>query len=214
MSRRSTIVTWTIWILLTTAATVVMVRGHGTFDQVHVVLVYLLLVLGASASGGRTLGVTLACAGFVLIDYYFQPPYGQIGIGKPLDWVALIAFLLTAVVSTQLLARAQMEAEEARRRATEVSSLARLGSETLSAGRAEDALVRIADVIRSTLGVHECAIIAWDPERGFLRATRDVDPPVNETEEPLLRAVVERGALGWVRDAERITFAPAQMPLM
>jgi len=213
MSRRSTIVTWIIWILLTTAATVVMAHGHGAFDQVHVVLVYLLLVLGASASGGRALGVSIACAGFVLIDYYFQPPYGQIGIGKPLDWVALIAFLLTAVVSTQLLARAQMEAEEARRRATEVSSLARLGSETLSAGRAEDALARIADVIRSTLGVRECAIVAWDPERGFRRPTRDSDSPVDALEEPLLRAVVERGALGWVRDGDRVSFAPAQMPL-
>jgi two-component system sensor histidine kinase KdpD len=212
MSRRSTIVTWTGWILLTIVATAAMVHGRGAFDQVHVVLVYLLLVLGASASGGRALGVTIACAGFVLIDYFFQPPYGQIGIGKPLDWVALIAFLVTAVVSTQLLARAQMEAEEARRRATEVSSLARLGSETLSAGRAEDALARVADVIRSTLGVHECAIIAWDPERGFRR--RDPDPPLDAAEQPILRAVIERGALGWVRAGGDVAFAPPQMPLM
>ena len=57
---------------------------------------YLLIVLFASASSGRALGITLACAGFVLIDYYFQPPYGQVAVGKPLDWLALIAFLVTA----------------------------------------------------------------------------------------------------------------------
>src|SRR6185295_10641871 len=57
------------------------------------------------------------------------------------------------------LARAQTEAEEARRRAIEVASLARLGSETLSAGRAEDALARIAEVIRATLMMSECAIV-------------------------------------------------------
>ncbi|MFI5230220.1 MAG: ATP-binding protein, partial [Gemmatimonadales bacterium] len=128
-------------------------------DQVHVVLVYLLIILGASASAGRLVGISLACAGFVLIDYFFQPPYGEFGVGKPIDWLALTAFLVTALVSTQLLARAQAEAEEARRRAVEVASLARLGSETLSAGRAEDALARIAGVIRSTLGMAECTIV-------------------------------------------------------
>ena len=159
MSRRKTILVWSGWIAATIVATILMIDARGAFDQVHVVLVYLLVVLGASASGGRLLGVSIACAGFVLIDYFFQPPYGEIGVGKPLDWLALVAFLVTALVSTQLLARAQAEAEEARRRAVEVASLARLGSETLSAGRAEDALARIAEVIRSTLGMAECTIV-------------------------------------------------------
>ena len=163
MSRRKSALVWTGWIATTILATVFMAEARGAFDQVHVVLVYLLLVLGASASGGRVLGVSLACAGFVLIDYFFQPPYGEFGVGKPLDWLALTAFLVTALVSTQLLARAQAEAEEARRRAIEVESLARLGSETLSAGRAEDALARIAGVIRSTLGMAECTIVPVEP---------------------------------------------------
>jgi two-component system, OmpR family, sensor histidine kinase KdpD len=163
VSRRKSALVWAGWIATTILATVFMANARGAFDQVHVVLVYLLLVLGASASGGRVLGVSLACAGFVLIDYFFQPPFGEFGVGKPLDWLALTAFLVTALVSTQLLARAQAQAEEARRRAIEVESLARLGSETLSAGRAEDALARIADVIRSTLGMAECTIVPVEP---------------------------------------------------
>jgi two-component system sensor histidine kinase KdpD len=159
MARRGTAFIWSGWIVATILATVLMANARGAFDQVHVVLVYLLIILGASASAGRVLGVSLACAGFVLIDYFFQPPYGEFGVGKPIDWLALAAFLVTALVSTQLLARAQAEAEEARRRAVEVASLARLGSETLSAGRAEDALTRIAGVIRSTLGMAECTIV-------------------------------------------------------
>jgi two-component system, OmpR family, sensor histidine kinase KdpD len=158
MSRRRILVGWAAWLAVTALATFVMVAMRASFDQVHVVLVYVLIVLLASASTGRALGFTLAVLGFVLIDYYFQPPYGDWAVGKPLDWAALGAFLVTALVATQLLARAQAEAEESRRRAIEVESFAKLGSETLSAGRAEDALQKIAGVIRTTLGTSQCSI--------------------------------------------------------
>jgi two-component system sensor histidine kinase KdpD len=161
MVRRREVLTWAVWIGLMAASTAMMVHVRSQIDQVHVVLVYLLLILGASTSGGRLLAFPLACAGFLLIDYYFQKPYGEMS-GKPLDWLALASFLLTAGVATHLLVRAQTEAEEAERRTVEVASLARLGSETLSAGRAEDALARIAEVIRATLGMSECRIVASD----------------------------------------------------
>jgi two-component system sensor histidine kinase KdpD len=168
---RRDVAAWIGWILLMVIATIVMVYVRDLIDQVHVVLVYLLLILGASTSGGRLLAIPLACAGFLLIDYYFQQPYGDFTGGKPLDWVALASFLLTAVVATQLLARAQSEAEEAERRAVEIASLARLGSETLSAGRAEDALLRISEVIRTTLHMAECSIVPSqdDAERDVAR---------------------------------------------
>jgi two-component system sensor histidine kinase KdpD len=158
MPRRRTLAHWLGWLAVTALATAVMAAMRASFDQVHVVLVYVLIVLLASATTGRAIGFTLAVAGFILIDYYFQPPYSDWAVGKPLDWAALVAFLVTALVATQLLARAQAEAEDSRRRAVEVESFAKLGSETLSAGRAEDALQRIAEVIRSTLGISHCSI--------------------------------------------------------
>jgi two-component system sensor histidine kinase KdpD len=182
VSRRS-LLTWIGWLAVLAAATALMTTGRAAFDQLHVVLIYLLVVLGASASGGRALGVTTAALGFILIDYFFQPPFGEIAVGKPVDWLSLVAFLVTSLVSTQLLARAQAEAEEARRRAVEVASLARLGSETLSAGRAEDALARIADVIRATLGMSECSITATTEPPA---ATWDHSPrPITSIEIPL-----------------------------
>jgi two-component system sensor histidine kinase KdpD len=77
------------------------------------------------------------------LDVYFQPPFGTFGFAKPLDLLTLAAFLVTSLVATHLLARAQSQALEARNRTEEVSSLARLGSETLSAGRAEDAVAQM-----------------------------------------------------------------------
>src|SRR3954447_4492238 len=110
MRRRRDVLMWVLWIALMIIATAVMIRVRDRIDQVHVVLVYLLLILGASTSGGRLLAFPLACVGFLLIDYYFQQPYGEMS-GKPLDWLALASFLLTAGVATHLLVRAQTEAE-------------------------------------------------------------------------------------------------------
>ena len=172
---------WVLAAVVMVAVTVMMVVYRGAFDQVHVVLVYLLVVLFASASSGRALGITVACAGFFLIDYYFQPPYGEVTVGKPLDWLALFAFLITALVSTNLLARARSEAQEARRRTIEVESLARLGSETLSAGRAEDAPVRIAETIKTALGMSECSITA---------TTDSVTPVWSSTPDGSVREIV------------------------
>ncbi len=175
---------WGLAIVAMTVVTATMIQFRGNFDQVHVVLVYLLIVLFASASSGRGLGITVACAGFILIDYYFQPPYGEIAVGKPLDWLALIAFLVTALVSTNLLARAKAEAEEARRRTVEVESLARLGSETLSAGRAEEAPARVAEIIKTALGMSQCTITG-ETDAVDARWTTTPDGRVREVVIPL-----------------------------
>jgi len=147
MNRWQKIRPWVLWLLVLVLVTLYLVSSKNNITQVHAALIYLLVILGGSISGGRALGLSLAFASIALLDYYFQPPYDEFTIGKNIDILALVAFLATAVAATQLLARAQSEAEEARRRADEVATLARIGSESLSAGRAEDALVAIAGVI-------------------------------------------------------------------
>jgi two-component system sensor histidine kinase KdpD len=216
MPNLRTVTTWVVWVLLMIVATVVMVHVRDRIDQVHVVLVYLLLILGASTSGGRLLAVPLACAGFLLIDFYFQPPYGHIGDGKPLDWVALSAFLLTAIVATHLLVRAQTEAEEADRRAVEIASLARLGSETLSAGRAEDALARIAEVIQTTLGMAEVSIVARsgpkDADAGTSPTLAGIPPAREKIEKASIVLSVQGRVVGELRlsNPSPVMLDPAQ----
>jgi two-component system sensor histidine kinase KdpD len=46
-------------------------------------------------------------------DYYFIPPANTFNIDDPQDWVALFAFLVTALVGSQLATRARRRAEEA-----------------------------------------------------------------------------------------------------
>jgi len=150
---------WIGWLAILAVMTIVLFAFRPQLDKAHVALGFLIVVLGASAAGGRALGVGLALLAFFLFNFLFLTPYYTFIIGDPLDWIVLAAFLTTGVVAAQLLNRAQERAEIARQRAIEVERLAALGSETLNAGRAEDALLAIADVIRSTIGVDCCEVL-------------------------------------------------------
>ena len=78
---------------------------------------FLLVVLGASAAGGRALGsdgrASLALP--LSSTSSFCRRTSTLTITNPLDWLALVAFLVTSVVATQLLYRANATAEEATR---------------------------------------------------------------------------------------------------
>ena len=143
-------------LVLCTAA---MIAVRPMLKEVHVALILLLVVLGASAAGGRVLGLAMAAASFVVFDVLFLPPYNTLVVANPLDWFVLFAFLVTSVVAAQLLYRAQEEARAAHARAAEIDRLATLGAETLNAAHAAEALEAVADVVRSSTGVDACEIL-------------------------------------------------------
>jgi len=177
---------WVAGALALLVATLLLLLLRERLDKAHVALVYLLVVLGGSAAGGRTLGIVLSGAAFVAFNFLFLPPYHTLVIADPFDWLVLIAFLVTGIVAAQLLYRAQREAALARRRTMEVDRLAALGAETLSAGRADAALGAIARVIRETLDVGDCEIyvlleavpsLAEAKAAGTTQSTRTAPPP-------------------------------------
>ena len=118
---------WLIWPALLVALTVGMLAAPQFLEKAHIALLFLLLVLGGSAAGGRTLGVALALGSFFLFNFFFIPPYHTFVIANPLDWLVLLVFLATGLVAAQLLYRAQAEAAAALTRAEEVDRLASLG---------------------------------------------------------------------------------------
>lgn len=101
-----------VWVLAfasLAAAALVLFGFRADLDKAHVALVFLLVVLGASASGGRVLGVAIAIVAFLIFDWFFLPPYNTLMVRNPLDWVVLVAFLVTSFVAAQLLYRARAE---------------------------------------------------------------------------------------------------------
>ena len=155
---------WILWLLVLTAVTAGMVALRSTLIEAHVALAYLLVVLGGSSRHGGKIGIALAALSFLCFDWFFLPPFNTLTVAKPVDWIVLVAFLLTSVVAAQVFEKARSEASTARERVRELDHLASLGAETLNAGRAEDALVAISMVIRSALSLDGCAIYSAENE--------------------------------------------------
>lgn len=151
------------------------VREH--LDKVHVALALLLVVLGSSALGGRRVGLLSAIAGFLVFNFFFLEPLYTFVIADPLDWLVLVAFLATGIVAAQLFARAQREAESARRHAAEVEVLSVEAAKVKAlaeADRLKDALLAtVSHDLRTpltTIQAHAQDIGADGDERGVVIA--------------------------------------------
>jgi K+-sensing histidine kinase KdpD len=139
---------WTFWLVMLVLTSVALIAMHEDIEQSHVALLLLLVVLGGSAGGGRGLGYVLAVLGSIVINVFFQSPFGSLSVVKTLDWVVLIAFLASAFVATELLTQARAEAETARRLAIEAGQ----AGELREANRAKDqVLVAVSHDLRTPL---------------------------------------------------------------
>lgn len=158
--RRAIVRVLTLWVTVLVLGTAVMLPFRDHLDKAHVALLLLLVPLGASAAGGRAVGLGLAAASFLVFNWFFLPPYHTLVIAEPLDWLILLAFLVTSAVAAQLLYNAQEKARVALERTAEVDRLRIVGAEALNAGRAEDALLAVARVIRDAAQADSCELLA------------------------------------------------------
>ena len=172
-----------LWLGALALVTLAMLTVRASLDKVHIALGYLLVVLGAGASTGRRIGITLSVVAFICFNFFFLPPYHSLRVAQPLDWIVLVAFLVTGIVAAQLLARARADAALARARTAEVDRLSAVGAEALNAGRAEDALTAIAEVMRTTLRVARGEVFVPGRDGVALVAAAGTPQPASETTE-------------------------------
>ena len=67
-----------------------------------VALILLLLVLGTATMTRPPIAIVVAIVATLALNYFFLPPVGTFSIDDPQNWVALFAFLVVAVVASQL----------------------------------------------------------------------------------------------------------------
>ena len=103
--------------------TLVYVRIITNVNSTTVALTYLLAILGIAARWGLLEAIIASVIGVMCFNFFFLPPVGTFTIADPQNWVALIAFLVTAVVASQLSASAKNRALEATRRQQEMERL-------------------------------------------------------------------------------------------
>ncbi len=96
--------------------TALLTRTVGRADPADAALTYLLVVLAASTVESLWLGLSTAVLATFLLNYFFLPPVGTLTIADPANWFALVAFLVTAAVTSQLVARARLGRRQAEER--------------------------------------------------------------------------------------------------
>lgn len=189
---------YAVWTGALVALTAGMVAMRPHLDKAHVVLGYLLVVLGASAAAGARFGLAVAGLAFLAFDLLFLPPYYTFVVANPLDWLILATFLIVSAVAAQLLARSQATAAEATARTRELDHLAALGAETLGAAGANEALAAIAAVVREALDVDTCEVYRREADGDLRLAVTTVSGDRVAAAPPL-----PDGLLRWLQQGER-----------
>jgi len=131
-------------------------------DVVHVnattvALAMLLVVLGIATRWGLREGVFTSVVCLFAFNFFFLPPVGTLTIADPQNWVALTAFLVTAIVASQLSAKAKNRAEEALTRRSEVERLYQL-SRAMLMDEAADITRAALMPVRDTFGLSHVAL--------------------------------------------------------
>jgi two-component system sensor histidine kinase KdpD len=86
-------------------------------------LAFLLVVLGAATLAQLRTAIAVSVLAMLTLNFFFLPPVGTFTIADPQNWVALFAFLVVAVIASNLSAAAQDRAREAIARRNEVTRL-------------------------------------------------------------------------------------------
>ena len=123
-----------------------------------VALTFLVAVLLVSAYWGLRYAVVLSLGAAAAFNFYFLPPIGTFTIADPQNWVALFAFLVTAVTASELSARAKRGERTAVERRHELERLYAFSQLLLSSDQAAELLNLMPRYIVESFGVRSAAI--------------------------------------------------------
>jgi len=152
-----------------------------------VALMFLVAVLLASAYWGLRYALVLALVATAAFNYFFLPPIKTFTIADPQNWVALFAFLVTALVASNLAERARREAERAKGRRREVERLYSLSQRLMTSENVLELLDALPRYVRDTFSVGSVAVTAAG-RPSIYRSSLDA-----EFEETVLRSTLLRG---------------------
>ncbi|PYX24521.1 MAG: sensor histidine kinase [Acidobacteria bacterium] len=183
------------------------------FRRIHVnnpttvALTFLLTVLIVSTVWGLRVSVFMAVVATLAFNYYFLPPFGTFTIADPQNWVALFAFLVTAVIASQLSARARREALNANERRHDVERLYSFSQKLLTSDNVVELLNLLPRYIVEAFGVKAAAISL--PDRGDVyRST----PDIGSLDSHDLQLVCSRGEPR-IDSQRQLAFMPLRMGL-
>jgi two-component system sensor histidine kinase KdpD len=190
--------------LLIVAAITAFYREVLSVNQTTVALTYLLAILAVSTFWGFAVSAVMSVAAMLAFNYFFLPPVGKFTIADPQNWAALVAFLATSLIASQLATRVRREADDAQQRRKEIERLYSFSQQLLVSGNVITLLNAIPNHIVETFEVGAAALYL-DSKQKFYHS--GAAPHFNDEE--LKRATARDEPL---RDATRgLCLVPVRM---
>ena len=104
---------------------------------------YIIVVLAAAVLWGLPYAVGVSIVSLLAFNWFFLPPVHTFALDDASNWTALLVYLVTAVVTSELAARMRRRAAEAERRERDAALLADLAARLLERGDLSEFTARV-----------------------------------------------------------------------
>jgi two-component system sensor histidine kinase KdpD len=175
-------------------------------NNTTVALTLLLTILGVSALWGLAEATVASVVAMLGFDFYFLPPVGTFNIEDTQNWVAFVAFLVTAITASQLSAHARRRTVESEARRLEVEQLYELVQGMTVTGNPRRTIREFLQKVLQVYGCEAAAFYYGPTEEIFrsgpesapitdhdLRAAAEVDDVTVDAERHLATSPVRLG---------------------
>jgi two-component system, OmpR family, sensor histidine kinase KdpD len=146
-------------VLSTLAALTFLYRRLFHVNPTTVALSFLVLVLLVATFWKFRIALVSVIASAALFNFFFLPPVGTFSIADPQNWTALLAFLVTAIVASNLAERARQQADIAQQRRIEVERLYSLSQQLLISESTVDLFNTLPGIVANTFGAQGAAFV-------------------------------------------------------
>lgn len=181
----------------------------------NVSLLYLLIIVGAAHRFGQGPAVLASLLAVLTFDWFFVAPRYTLTVTDPAEWLALVVFLFTAIVTSQLTATLHRHAQEARNREQETTALAQASWAVASQVSHHRALSEVLRHLTDVVGSEAVAIFApgqnGELEIVAAHGAAAISSQAMIENGPTLTAVEsvlrDGGAIGWQSDTAYLPLA-------
>jgi len=156
-------------------------------NHTTIALTYLLAILAVSAAWDMAVSVFMSVVAMLGFNFFFIPPVGTFRVSGHDDWVAIIAFLIVAVIASRLSTRARQQAADASARQHDIERLYAFSQNLLESANVIQLLNRIPAQIVNTFEVGAAAIFLADKQKVYRSG-----PVIPQLDTDSLKAIVAR----------------------
>jgi two-component system sensor histidine kinase KdpD len=160
-------------------------------------VVYTPAVLAVSIFWGLGFAIAMAVASMIAFNFLFLPPVHTLTLADGRNWTALVVYVVTAVVASELAARARRRAAEAEQREREAALLSDAAAALLQAAplaeirsRSDELLARSQPIARLRLEAALSTLFAVSADRERLEA-KAVDAEALRRSDAIKTAVLQ-----------------------